>query len=462
MSSKRIVIVGAGELGFHLARTLVHDNHLVTLIDIDPERGERSEDLLDVRFIVGSGTDLEVLQQADVANTDLVVTASNNEEVNLVGSVHVKALGAPRTAVRLETTERLSTHRRHYESAFHADLLISPQVLATTEVLNRILGHNTHEIDFLAQGQIQLRTIRIQEGCRAATTALLELDLPDNSRVIAYYDAEGVMTVPNPDTKAPAGGQALVVCTRAVIREVEKVFSERLFKPRRVTIAGANRQALAIAEALSRDVTTITILERNRAAAQQAAERFPKAEVLHVDVTDVETLRSERIETSDAFVAATVNDETNLMAGLIAEELGVGKVVALVSRTETTELWDRSGALDTISPRYLAVHRIEDYIASDYRADMISLEGGALQVLQRPIYPASPVAGASLAEIDTPSGLILGAIVRDEQVFVPSADDRLQPEDQVILFVHRESRSNVRLFFPDPRQEQNAPTLPSL
>jgi trk system potassium uptake protein TrkA len=447
---RRFAVMGAGELGYHLARTLNQEGHDVVLIDVNADRRSRIEDELDLAFIVGNGTQIPVLEQANVKDCELFIAASNSEEANLTASLLAKDLGVARTAARLENTEELTTYRSRYERLFRVDLLLSPQVLATTQILNLVLGHNTHEVDFLAQGKIQLRTIQIQAGCEATQKPLRAVPMPKGSLIVGYLDQTHSLSIPSADQRPVAGGQALVLCTESAARAVERLFSSRFVEPELVVVAGAGRKGLGIARALSGAVRRIKLIERDRARAERAAKLLPEVEVLHGDATDLSLLRSERADRPQAYIAAMEQDETNLLAGLIAQEAGAHHVIALVRRTETSRLWQRAGRLSIVSPRFLAAERITDYIRNGYKPNMISLEGGALRVLQRPVFSASPVVGASLEEVSPPQGLLVGAIVRDDDVFIPSGPDRLLEGDHAILFVHQSELPTVQLLFPGP------------
>jgi trk system potassium uptake protein TrkA len=452
--ARRFTVMGAGELGFHLARTLHQEGHDVVMIDIDADRRSRVEDQLDLSFVVGNATQIPVLEKAGVAGSELFIAASNSEEANLTASVLAKDLGAQRTAVRLETTDELTTYRSRYERLFRADLLLSPQVLATVQILNIVLGHNTDEIDFLAQGRIQLRLIQIESGCDAARVPLRRLPMPPGSLIVGYLSEGEELSTPKADHRPQAGGKALVLCTSDVERKVEQLFSSRFVTPQQVVIGGAGRKGVGVARAMLGRVPSVKLIERDRAKAERVAAQHPDLEVIHGDATDFNLLRAERLDRPDAFIAAMAHDETNLLACLIAQEAGAREVIAVVRRTETSRLWKESGRLHVVSPRFLAAERITDYIRSGYKANLISLEGGALRVVQRKIHEASPVVGVSLEELAPPDGLLVGAIVRGKRVFIPRASDRFEAGDQAILFVHRAELPTVQLFFPGQEEAE--------
>ncbi len=448
MDKKRFVVMGAGEVGYLVAQTLSEEGHRVTMIDLDPDKRERIEEELDVSFVLGNGAHLPVLESAGVAKADLFIAASSSEEANLVASLTAKDLGVGRTVVRVETTEDLTTYRATYERLFAADLLLSPQILASTVILNHVLGHNTHDIDYLARGRIQLRKIQIQRESPLTRVPLRDVRMPGSSRIIGYIDESGAVRIPEPDEMASAGEDALVVCSTDVIREVEELFASKLRIPGTVVVAGATKMGLNVARSLVGNVKKVKLIEADRRKARHISEEHPEIEVVHGDATDQSVLRAENVGAAEAFIAATGHDDSNLMAGLEAEELGVKKIIVLVDRSETSRLWRRIGTITPISARSLAAQRIRHYIEHGYRGNMISLEDGALRVVQRKIYPESPVAGVTLRDINPPRGVIVGAVVRGDNIFVPRPSDALLAGDQVVLFVHESESSMVQLFFP--------------
>jgi trk system potassium uptake protein TrkA len=178
-------------------------------------------------------------------------------------------------------------------------------------------------------------------------------------------------------------------------------------------------------------------------------------------MTDLSLLQAERVSQAETFVALSGNDESNLMASLMAQELGVDQVLAMVHRTETTQLWKRLGLQQVFSPRLLAYEKIQEYINSGYSPNIVSLQKGAAQVFERRLAEASPAAGVTLAEMKPPRGLIVGAVKRGDRVFVPHGNDRLEVGDLVFLFVHEDELDTARLLFPgrDTREQTPVTTL---
>ncbi len=449
MAGTRYVVMGAGEVGYHLARSLSQQKHDVTVIEIDPQKRERIEDELDVLAVAGNGAHPSVLEAAGVSECNLFMAVSSADEANLAAAHVAKHLGASRTLVRVGLAEEAISHRRLYKEVFGVDLLLSTQLLTTTRVLNRIRGHNTVAVEYLAEGKVQLRKIQLDDDSQLTQKPLAEVEMPANSLVVAYFRGDDLI-IPAGADRARAGDEALILGTTEVIGEAERLASTSPEVSGTVVIAGAGgATGRAVAAALSRlEHVQVKLLERDRRRAHQLATRFPKYRVIQGDITDLALLKAERIGQARCFVALSGNDESNLMASLLARELGVPQELALVHRTETTELWAHLGLREVFSPRQLAYQRVREYIDSGYSANIVSLKRGAAQVLERRLAAASPAAGVTLAEMKPPRGLRVGAVVRDDRVFVPRGKDRLQVGDLVILFVKVDELDTVRLLFP--------------
>ncbi len=447
MKGKKYVVMGAGQVGYQLARSLSQAGESVILIELNPDTCARVEEQLDVRVVPGNGVEVHVLQAAEVEDCDLFMAVSSREEANLAAALLAKRLGAQRCAVRVESASHEVSHRQLYQRVFEIDLLLSTQLLTTTRVVNQIRGHNTMAVEYFAGGKVQLRKISLDQTSPLTQKPLREVDLPKASLVMAFYRGKELI-IPSGDDLAQPGDQALILGETEVIDRFERRVTRRSERLGTVVIAGGGSVTELVALSLDRASADIKIIERDRERARQLAAAFPRCEVILGDTTDLALLRSERIGGAKHFVALTGHDETNLMASLLAQELGVPQVIALVHRTETSHLWRKLGLVQVFSPRALANERINEYIESGYSANLVSLHRGAAQVLERELYPASPAAGVTLAEINPPRGLRIGAVVRQGKVFVPQGKDRLQVGDQVILFVKEEELGTVQLLFP--------------
>lgn len=447
MELQRFVVMGAGEVGFHLARTLSTEGHSVVVVEPNPERRVRIEEELDVAVVGGNGAHVPVLEAAQVETCDLFIAVSSSDEANLAASLLAKGMGAARCVVRVAASGEVIGHRAIYEEAFGADLLLSTQLLTTTRILNLIRGHNTMAVEYFADGKVQLRKVAVEEGSLLTRKPLRELELPENSLVAAFFRGDELI-IPGGDDRARVGDEALILGTTGVIAQVERRVCPRPSVLGTVVVVGGGVTGTTVGRALEGLDVAVKIIEKDRARARELSTRFPDFQILHGDATDLSLLKAERIGGEGSFVALTGNDETNLMACMLAQELAIPLVVPLVQRSETFELWRRLGLTRVFSPRILAYERIHEYVESGYSSNIVSLQRGEAVVLERRLQEASPAAGVTLMDINPPRGLIVGAVVRGRKVFVPRGKDRLEAGDLVILFVHKDELDTVQLLFP--------------
>lgn len=447
MTAKRFLVMGAGEVGFHLAESLSRDGHDVTVIELDPAKSERIKDQLDVTVIHGNGAHRSVLQGAEVGRCDLFMAVSSSDEANLIAAVLAEHLGARRSVVRVGSAEEVITDRRIYEQVFGVDLLLSTQLLTTTRILNTIRGHNTMAVEHLAEGKVQVRKLHLDADSPLVEKPLKDVEIPKGSLIAAIFRGDEAI-IPSGDDRAEPGDDVLILGRTDVIATTERLVARAREEIGGVVIAGGGATAESIVAILESLDVDLKLIEIERPRAEALARRFPRVEVLLGDCTDEALLRAERVGNAQTFVALTGHDDSNLMACLLAQDLGVTRVLALVQRSDTSRLWQRLGLEQVFSPRQLAYERIREYIDSGFSANIVSLKRGHAQVMERQLAEASPAAGVTLAEMSPPRGLIVGAVVRGDKVFVPRGADRLEVGDLVILFVRQEELDTVRLLFP--------------
>ncbi len=447
MDTKRYAVMGAGEVGCYLARTLSEAGHQVTLIDSDPKKQRMVEDQLDVEFVLGNGTHMATLQAAEVDKCALFVAASSSDEANLVASLLAKREGVPRTVVRVATAEGVTKYGRIYESAFEADLLLSTQLLTTTRILNCVLGYNTLDVEYLFGGDIQVRRTQVEADSLLNTTCLADVELPRGSLVLAFITGNE-LRVPSGGDRADPGDDAIMLGTSDVIDEVERRVSGHARRLGPVAIAGGGSTAQTVAAGLERQVESIKIIESNRSRAEELAAKFPDYEIRHGDATDMSFLKSEGVGNARAFIALTGHDESNLMACLLAQELGVPQMTALVRKSDTSSLWRKLGLIDVVSPRTVAAERIGTYIESGFEPHIETFANGAATFIQRRVVPQSAVVGCTLNELEIPQGLVVAAVQRNGRNIVPRGDQQLEVGDKVILFVRQSEKDLAQLVFP--------------
>ncbi|HEX6202709.1 MAG TPA: NAD-binding protein, partial [Thermoanaerobaculia bacterium] len=226
MEPQRFVVMGAGQVGFHLARSLSQEGHQVTVIEAAAERRARIDEELDVLVVGGNGAHVAVLEQARVEDADLFIAVSSSAEANLAAARLARYLGAKRSVVRVAAAEGVIGHRRVYEEVFGIDLILSTQLLTTTRILNLIRGHTTTAVESYADGKVELRKVEVEPGSLLARRPLREIELPPGSLVVAFFHGDE-LTIPSGDDHARVGDEALILASSEAITKVERLITPR-------------------------------------------------------------------------------------------------------------------------------------------------------------------------------------------------------------------------------------------
>jgi len=426
------IIVGAGEVGSYLAKYLSQEQYAVKVIDLDGEKLRRIQEQIDVAVFEGSGASPDTLRRADCVGTDLLLATTDSDEANLVACLVAKRLGAKRTIARIRHQERLGSHH-FYRSQLGIDLVVDPDMLAAVEVENLVRETGTVGVEYFADGHIKLSKVVLPENCKLLGRPLRELEFPADSLVVAVLRGEEIL-VPHGGDRLEVDDQVLVV-TRADDRKIlSRLFGSVSAPSRYVMILGGGTLGRTIAERLAKHRITTKLIESDRSRGWRISGELDRVQVIHGDGTDIELLRSEYIADVDVFVAASGVDELNIIAALMARELGAARTVAIIDRAGYLPLAQKLRVDMTLSPRLLAAAKILAFARSPSLHSLLIIGDGAAEVLEFVLAPGSSVIGKPLAELNLPPGVIVAAISRNGEVAIPRGNTVLAAGDTIIVF----------------------------
>lgn len=430
-----IVIIGSGEVGHHLAEVLSKGEHRVTVIDKDPERIRELQESLDVQAIFGDATMAEVLTQAGVPRADLIVAATDNDMVNMLSCVLCKKLGAKRVILRIKDTKRLEGFRFFYKGALGYDVLFSTDELAAEMVLRTVATNHALEVESFAGGQVQLRRLRIGPNSDLPGRSLARLRLPTAVMIVAVI-REGDLSVPGGNFELASGDHVYVVGMRAGLDEFEALACEPVKVRRKVVIMGAGSAGASIAARLDElPGISVRVFERNAKRAREVALKLSsRVLVLNGDATDLDFLMEEQIGDVDVFIAATGDDEDNLIACQLAKSQGVDRTVAMVNKRSYRNVYTLMNIDVAVSPRLQCAQQILRFVRSGSVSSIAVIADGRAEVLELEVHFAGGRKGRRVQNLGLPDGAKIGAVVRSEEVFIPNGDSIIEDGDQVILF----------------------------
>jgi len=460
-----IVILGAGQVGSSLAELLAQENNDVTVVDLDRLKLQRLQDRLDIRTVVGYGSHPDILAQAGLEDADMLIAATQNDETNIL-ACHLshslyktdKKIARVRSRSYLDHPELFD--RSENTSAIPIDVLISPETLVTDYILQLIEYPGSLQVIDFAEGKVRLIAMRAYADGLLVGKKIRTLSehLPNDikTRIVAVYRRNQVV-MPTGDTVIKTGDEVFFLAEAKNIPIIVNELRRTKVRPsRRIMIGGGGNIGFSLAQALEKD-HQVKLIDRNMQQAREVAESLDDTIIIHGDVSDKDLLLEENIDEIDLFVAVTNNDEANIISGMLAKKLGVRRVIALVNNQSYVELIQRNSIDVAISADSITTSHLLHYTRKGDTVKVATLRRGAAEAMEVIVHGSentSDIIGKRIGDIDWPSNITLGCIIRDEEVFIVHRDLTIEAEDHVILFLSdSESAAEVaNLFSPEVKR----------
>ncbi|MEM8712608.1 MAG: Trk system potassium transporter TrkA [Planctomycetota bacterium] len=442
MTPLKIVIVGAGEVGQHIAAILSREEHAVTIVDPDPTKSRKLSESFDLQTYRGDGTRADVLVDAGASSADLVVAVADDDHVNLLTSVIAKGLGARRVIVRLKDTRILESYRYFYKDALGFDIEISVEQLAAEKVLEMVREHHALEVESFANGKVQMRRLPLRVESELTSAPLGEVRMPSGV-LVAAISRRGELEVPSGDAELLVGDQLYLFGTRKGLDSFEKTAGETVAHKRTVVVYGISTIGRSIAKALSyeRGLNVIAIEPDEARARALDLECSGTLKVLVGDVMDRNVLQEEGIGDASVFVSATEDDGRNVVACQLAKAFGVERTVAILEGAGLSEIFDFLEGIDqVVSPRIASANAILRFVRAGSLDAIAVIGGGKAEVLEFVTVLPEPT---KVKKLGLPKGVVLGAIVQGEEVTVPAGDSVVRNGDRLIVFAKAEAIPDV-------------------
>ena len=448
MNPLKIVIVGAGEVGQHIAAILSRESHAVTIVDPDPAKARKLAESFDLQTHRGDGTRADVLMDAGASTADLLVAVADDDHVNLLTSVIAKRLGAARVIVRLKDTRILDSYRYFYKDTLGFDVEISVEQLAAEKVNELVREHHALEVETFANGKVQLRRVLLRNESEVTSAALGELRLPSGV-LVAAISRTGELEVPAGDAELQVGDQIYLMGTRKGLDAFEKVAGELTEFKRSVVVYGASTIGRSIAKSLAGESgLSVIVIEADEARARALdLECAGSLKVLVGNVMDRNVLQEEGIGDASVFVAAGEDDGGNVVACQLAKAFGVERTVAVLESAGLSEIFDFLEGVDqVVSPRIASANAILRFVRAGSMNAIAVIGGGKAEVLEFKTVLREPT---KVKKLGLPRGVVLGAVVRDEEVTVPTGDTVVRTGDTLIVFAKSDAIPEVEKLLRD-------------
>lgn len=440
----KIIICGAGQVGWQIARQLAGEANDVSVVDNNAALVRRATDTLEVQGVVGFASHPDVLEQAGAREADMIIAATHSDEVNMVTcQVAHSVFNVTRKIARLRAQTYLEPVYNDLFRRDHMpiDVVINPEREVSRAALRRFAAPSTFDVQDFLDGQVRLAGISLDADCPVLNTPLRQLtELFSSLRAIVVgVRRAGKLFAPEPGDQLFVGDQIYVVSESTDLARTLAIFGKPLAKQERIVIIGAGNVGLGVAKALEtqRERVRVKVIERERARAEVAADALERTIVLHGDGMDSELLSEAAIESADALLAVTDDDKTNLLACVRAKAMGCKMTIALVNDPSLVPLMDHLGIDAHINPRATTVSSILRHVRLGRVRSIYTIGDGEAEVIEAQVLSTSPLAGRTIGQIGFPEGALVGAVRKQGEFVKPTGSTELAEGDLLVIFALR-------------------------
>ena len=451
-----IIICGAGEVGYSLAKYLSSDNMNVTLVDESSEKLEKISSLIDVRTLVGKSYNPEVLSQANIEEAELLISVNENDVINILTCEISKILfKIPTTIARIKEKEFLNKKwgELFSEKGFKVDYIISPEDEVASMLARLVAVSGAHDLISFVNDKVRLIGFKLEDDCPVLDTPLKELTelFPNlNTKIVLMVRDEKIM-IPNKMEELVQGDDIYLLSDSNNIERVLNVFGKKIIKSRRIVIIGAGIIALNIAKILeiNEPDSSVTIIENNKEIAERAAMQLEKANVLLGDAVEAEIMQEAEISKADIVFSVTDSDEINTLVSTLAKKAGTRNCYALLKGDKYLPVISLMDIDGIISPKELTVSKVLKHIRRGDISDVYELQAGKAEIIEFLVKEGSQLVGIPLKEAKLPDNAIIGTVVRNDVVLTPTGDTIIEARDKVVMCLLHDAIHEIEAFIAD-------------
>ena len=447
----KIIIAGAGEVGFHLAKLLSYESQEITLIDNNRESLSYANNHLDIRVIKGDATSIALLKDARINTAKLFIAVTSSETTNITACVLAKQLGAKRTIARIANSEFIDQKDEVGFTKFGIDELISPEGLAAAEIellLSQYAFNDSYEFEEGALTMLSLRLSRtaafVDKTVKEAAEALSEIHFVPIA--IQRFGTQYTI-IPRGDTQFKEGDKVVFITSKGGDEELYELSGKVKIEVKNVMILGGSNIGRKTTKDLCASKFNVKLIENDKKVAFDLADELPNALIINGDGRNAELLEEENIHDMDAFISVTGNSETNIMSCLVAKSRGVKKTIALVENMDYFQLSQSIGIDTLINKKLLAANNIFRYIRKGEVVAMTKLNNMNAELLEFVVNSKSKICDKVIKELKFPHSAIIGGVIRDGEGLIPLGSFIIESGDRVVVCCLPRSIAQVEKFF---------------
>lgn len=445
----RIIIIGAGEVGYHVANSLSAENKNIVIIDKSIDAIQKVSEQLDVQTIHGSGSNPAVLEEAGLRGAEILLAVTDYDEINLVACLIADFISpSTKKLARIREGTWDQYHEQFHDMPPHIGSIINPEIEVVKTIERLLTVPGAVDVNSFENGRIKIAGIVLDETARLCNVRLSQMEtvLGSPPPLIASIVRDGELIIPTGSDWLKANDLVYVVNKDVLMADTLAMFDKHEAEVKRVLIIGGGRTGFRLARQLEEKSIHTKIIERNKDRCSFLAENLNKTMVLCADGSDQNFLTAENIQDMDAVVAITDNEETNILVSLLSKRLWGLKAITKVDRLSYYNLMSAVGIHRIVSPRLSAINSILQHIRKGKILSDIILKGGQAEVIEAVALETSDIVGKPLRDISFPTGALLASIITEQEIIIPSGDSIVNPGDRIIVFAKRQAVPKIEKF----------------
>lgn len=437
----RVLILGAGIVGYTLAEQLSQENHDIYVIEKDSNLIREMNDNLDIFALCGSGTSQDALEAIGIQDMDLVISVTSHDEVNILSCLMASQYGVKKLVARVKNPEFVSTNAILDKKNVGIDLFINPTSIVVNMLEKLIEVPGCTDVAYVGKGEMQIRGFDITEECGLLNLTIRELQerLVSDAFSILAITKNGKTVIPKDSAKLFPGDRIIVLMASNTLNMFLPLLMPRMTQTKKIVLFGASDISIELAKHLEKQYDQVILLENNIEKCQRVAKFLQKTLILQGSALEKGTLQEIVIDTVDIFACLSERDEDNFMAAIMAKQYGAKRTVVLTEKPAYLEILEKSDIDILINPRLITVGKILQFLRRGHILSAAKLMEGEAEILEYLIEDQSPLVGKSMKRLKEkkllPDGSLLAAIIHEGIVIIPELDTTIKAGQSIVIFV---------------------------
>ncbi|NMD42036.1 MAG: Trk system potassium transporter TrkA [Firmicutes bacterium] len=444
-----MIIVGGGGVGTELARSFSEKDFDIVVIEKNPEQARRLGEIFDVMVIEENGAGAPALERAGVKTADMVIAVTETDEINIIACMIAKRYGVPVTVARVRNADYAFDSAVLTREQLGIDLMISPERSAAYEISRMLHFPEACEVEYFSRGRVMMLSLIAGPETDIVRKPFHKLNLPPGCIIVGINEGQGKFTIPGGEDTIKPGSRIYLLGQSRALKDISRLLLNEHTLINRVTIIGGGKIGFELARLLeeSRSPFQVNLVERDGARCERISRELSQTLILQGDGLDLDLFRQEEMEQVDAVVAVSGDDRTNVIAGVLARQAGIKKIICEVADPQFAPVYNALGLNSIINPRLITASQILRFARREDLISLSILNDERAEVLELVLSDSAPVLRKKVAEAGFPRGMLIGALIRGQEVLIPRGQTRLLPGDHLIIFTLPEISGQLERFF---------------